>query len=149
MSPLATRVQEAGFEAIRKKAVPTAISVSDFFEPSDAVRERFARLVGSPDPGRVAIIPASSYAVATCARNLDLRSGRNVVMVEEQFPGNVYTWRTAAQRTGLELRSISVDPGPARGRRWNERILDAIDADTEVVTPRGHPLDRRNGLRPQ
>ena len=134
MSPLATRVIEAGIRAIRLKAVPTSIGPTDFFEGADRARASFARLIGAGAPERVAIIPATSYAVATCARNLDLRAGQNVVTIAEQFPGTVYTWRSMAQKTGAEVRTVEAPEGEERGRRWNERILEAIDADTAIVS---------------
>src|SRR3712207_2882335 len=85
MSPLSRRVEEAGIEGIRRKRVPSRISPRAFFTESDAARERFARLVNAPDPGRVAIVPAASYALATVARNTPLRRGQNVVVAHEQF----------------------------------------------------------------
>lgn len=117
---------------IRRKVLPTSITASDFFDEADAVRERFATLVSAPSPERVALIPAASYAVATCAQNLDLRAGQNVVTLHEQFPGNVYTWRALRERAGIELRTIEPIDSP-RGQSWNDRILEAIDGDTAVV----------------
>ena len=134
MSPLATRVIDAGIRAVRSKAVPTTIGPSDFFTGADRARSSFARLIGAEAPERVAIIPATSYAVATCARNLDLGAGQNVVTIQEQFPGNVYTWRSMAQKTGVEVRTVKAPDGEHRGQRWNERILEAIDESTTVVS---------------
>ena len=133
MSPLPKRVMEAGFEGIRAKAVPSRIGPHDFFEGSQLVRERFARLVGATRPESVAIVPAVSYGVAIAAANLELRSDHNLVLVTEQFPGNVYSWRTAARRSGAEIRTVEPPPAIERGAQWNERILDAIDGRTAVV----------------
>jgi len=134
MSPLATRVVEAGIRGIRSKVLPHAITPSDFFDGADQVRRRFATLIGSKQPDRISIIPAASYAVATCAQNLDLRSHHNIVLLDGQFPGNVYTWRVLGQRIGAELRTVKPPDGPDRGRRWNERILESIDSSTGLVT---------------
>ncbi len=134
MSPLATRVIEAGIRGIRGKALPTAITQSDFFDGANQVRERFGSLVNSPSADRIAIIPAASYAIATCARNLELASSQNIVLIDEQFPGNVYTWRALGKNTGAQLRTVYSPEGRNRGRGWNERILDTIDSSTAVVT---------------
>ena len=110
-SPLPRVVEAAGIEGIRKKADPSGILPNHFFDDSDEVRRRFARLIHAPDPQSIAILPSVSYGVAIAVRNLPLAAGQNIVMVEEQFPGNVYGWRSAAQRVGAHVRMVS--PGDA------------------------------------
>ena len=142
MGPLPRASEEAGFEAIRKKRTPTAIVPPDAFWESDRLRSLFAELVGAPDPTRIAIQPGVSYGVATAARNLALASGQNVVLTHEQFPGNVYSWRRMGMETGAELRAVDPGEGPERGRRWNERLLEAIDPGTAIVSvPHVHWTD--------
>ena len=142
ISPLPKAVEAAGIAGIRRKRVPADLHTPDFFEESDRVRELFARLVGAPDPERIAIIPAVSYAVATAARNLPVRRGQNIVLLHEQFPGNVHAWRRKADTAGAEIRTVTPPTGPRRARAWNERLLEAIDRDTAVVTvPEVHWID--------
>lgn len=134
MSPLAKPVEEAGIGGIRRKRDPSGISAEDFFTGSDALRARFARLVNAPDPRRVAIVPSASYGLAVAARNTPRRRGQNVVVAHEQFPSNVYAWRALCRADGLEMRAVAPPGGDGpRGARWNERLLEAIDADTAVV----------------
>lgn len=134
MSPLSRAVQEAGIAGIRRKAAPHGIQPRDFFDESDEVRVLFARLVNAGDPARIAIIPAASYGIAVAARNTPVRRGQNIVITHEQFPGNVYAWRSLAQREGLELRTVTPPPeARGRGEAWNARILEAIDEATAVV----------------
>lgn len=143
MSPISRRVEEAGIAGVRRKLVPSTIAPADFFEEADRVRELFARLIGAPDPQRVAIIPAASYGIAVAARNTAMEPGQNIVVSGGQFPSNVYAWRSLARRHGLRLRVV---PPPAsaagRGEEWNARILEAIDRDTAVVAlPHVHWTD--------
>jgi selenocysteine lyase/cysteine desulfurase len=134
MSPLSRAVEEAGVAGVRRKSDPTRISPEDFFAESDRLRERFARLINVPDPRRIAIVPAASYGIATAARNTPRERGQNVVVAHEQFPSNVYAWRSLCRRDGLELRTVEPPPDPeARGRGWNERLLEAIDSRTALV----------------
>ncbi|MBI4538609.1 MAG: aminotransferase class V-fold PLP-dependent enzyme [Gemmatimonadetes bacterium] len=134
MAPLSKAVQEAGIVGIRRKAVPHTIQARHFFEESDEVRRLFARLVNAEDPSRIAIIPAASYGIATAAKNIRVRRGQNIVVTHEQFPGNVYVWRSLAQREQLELRTIEPPPDSSgRGKEWNARILEAIDPATAAV----------------
>ena len=82
MAPLAREVEEAGLRGMARRRDPSKIVADDFFAETDALRERFARLIGSSDPQRVAIIPAVSYGIATAARK---RAGRE--RPEHRHPG--------------------------------------------------------------
>lgn len=142
MGPLPRASEEAGFDAIRKKRMPTSIVPPDAFWDTDRLRALFAELVGAPDPARVAIQPGVSYGVATAARNLPVSVGQNLVLTHEQFPGNVYSWRRLAAESGAELRAVGPGDGPERGRSWNERLLEAIDDRTAIVSvPNVHWTD--------
>ncbi|MEJ2504305.1 MAG: aminotransferase class V-fold PLP-dependent enzyme [Gemmatimonadota bacterium] len=135
MSPLLRSVEEAGIAAIRRKRFPVDITPVDFFDPADAARERFARLVGATDPERVAILPAVSYGVAVAARNTPLAAGQNIVLVEGQFPSNALIWHRRARERGATVRTV---PAP-------DRALEAIDADTAVLAMA--PLHWTDGTR--
>jgi selenocysteine lyase/cysteine desulfurase len=92
MSPLMRRVHDAAVAGLARKAHPWEIVPHDFFSGSDALRAAFAELVNA-SADDIAIVPAVSYGVSTAARNLPLRRGQNVLVVEDQFPSNVYPWR--------------------------------------------------------
>ena len=143
MGPLPRRVQEAGFAGILRKADPSRIVASDFFQETDQARSLFARLINAPEPTRIAIIPAASYGIAVAARNTPVTRGQNIVISAEQFPSNTYSWRTLSQRHDLELRAVK-PPATAegRGREWNTRLLEAIDSATAIVAlPHVHWTD--------
>ena len=134
MSPLSVAVETAGMTGVARKRVPSRIATSDFFTESDRARALFARLVNAPDPTRVAIIPAASYGLAIAARNLPAGAGQNIVVTHEQFPANVHAWRRLARDRGVEIRVVAPpEVVDGRGRGWNERLLDAIDASTAIV----------------
>lgn len=142
MGPLPRVAEEAGFDAIRRKAVPTRITPPDSFWDTDALRDLYARLISADDPTRVAIQPGVSYAVATAAKNLPVSSGQNIVLTHEQFPGNVYSWHRLAGESGAQLRAVDPGEGADRGRRWNERLLESIDSSTAIVSvPNVHWTD--------
>ena len=135
MAPLSRRVAAAGHTAIDRLEAPSRVPPSDFFDPCDEVRARFARLVNVPDPRRIALIPSVSYAMATVARNVDVAADRNIVLVEGQFPSNVHVWRRLATSSRTELRSV---PAPRtdgdRARDWNDAVTAAIDERTALVS---------------
>jgi selenocysteine lyase/cysteine desulfurase len=137
MSPLMKRVREAALEGLSRKARPWEIVPSDFFTGSDALRSAFAGLINAR-AGDIAIVPSVSYGVSTAARNLPLSPGQNVIVVEDQFPSNVYPWRERAREAGARVRTV---PRPPNGR-WTPAVLEAIDGDTAIVAlPHCHWTD--------
>lgn len=142
MAPMARPVEEAGIEGIRRKRNPSAIGPADFFAESERVRSLFGRLIHS-DPSAVALIPSASYGIAAIASNLVVERGDRIVVLEEQFPSNVYAWRRVAEETGASV--VTVGPrrgGAGRAADWNEQILEAIDRQTAVVAmPNVHWTD--------
>lgn len=134
MSPLARPVEEAGVAALLRRRDPSPITPADFFTGADRARALFAELIGADDPGRVALVPAASYGIATVARNVSVSRGQNVVLVGEQFPSNVYSWRRLCAERSATVRTVGApESEKGRGDAWNERLLEAIDRDTAVV----------------
>ena len=132
MSPLLKSVEEAGIRGMHLKRAPHVIAPNHFFEESNRARALFARLV-NVESHEVALIPSASYGIATVARNLTVTSTQNIVVLHEQFPSNVYSWRRLAKDSGAELRTVAPDEGIGRADSLNARILDAVDDATAVV----------------
>jgi len=142
MGPLPRVSEAAGVEGLSRKRVPTGIGAGDFFTESDELRQLFAGLIGAPSPDRVAIQPGVSYGISAAARNLPVSRGQNILVTDEQFPGNVYAWRRKAAEAGAEIRTAAPGSGSGRGASWNERLLESIDGDTAVVSvPHVHWTD--------
>ncbi len=134
MSPLLKSVEQAGIKGLKRKRNPSLISSQDFYTDGDVLRKEFAELINVRDPQRIAIIPSASYGLASAARNIHLSRNDKMIVMAEQFPSNYYPWQRLAKDTGAELISVSPpDSLRDRGKIWNERILDAIDAKTRVV----------------
>ena len=134
MAPLARPVEAAGIAALRRQRIPWQIGPESFFQPAEQVRERFARLIGLANPDRVAVLPSVSYGMAILTRNVPLGRGQEIILPAEDFPSSVYPWARLAQEQGGLLRMIPPPTeGRDRGRRWNERLLEAISTRTAVV----------------
>ncbi len=143
MGPLPDSVEAAGVTGLRRKQAPTELLPEDFFTEGEQLRALFARLIGARESNRVAILPSVSYGIAVVARNTAAQSGQNIVIVQEQFPSNVYAWRKLASQRGLTLRTVARPcDGPPCAQQWNERVLEAIDRDTAIVAlPHVHWTD--------
>lgn len=133
MGPLPRAAEHAAIAGLQAKRCPTSITPDDFFVASNGLRDRFAQLSGAPDPSHVAIVPSVSYGVSTAARNTRLGNGRNVVVVHEQFPSNMYPWRRLAAEQGGVVRVVRPPDGKRDGEAWTEAIVGEIDAGTAVV----------------
>ena len=134
MSPNLKTVEEAGIQAILKKSKPWKVTRADFFEPVEQVKNTFAKLINCSDTQRIALIPAASYGIANVVKNINATSKSNIVLTDEGFPSNFYSWKKLSEETGAEIRHISAPKSEAsKGEIWNENILNAIDENTVAV----------------
>ncbi len=134
MSPLMDSVVQAGIDGIKRKQQPWKVKGEDFFEESNELRNEFATLVNTPESNRCVIIPSVSYGMANVANNLELNEEDEILVVSEQFPSNVYSWRRVAQKNGARI--ITITPPQTtenRAKLWNEYILNAITPKTRLV----------------
>lgn len=138
MSPMLKSVAEVGVRSLYGKDDPTSVKPEDFFKNTSALRTEFAKLINARSEKDCAIIPSVSYGMANVAKNLKAGKGDNIVIADEQFPSNVYAWKELEKERGIELKYVSApNVKEGRGQRWNESILDAIDANTKMVST-GH-----------
>ncbi len=137
MSPQLRAVRTVGEKAVARKSRPWEISQRDFFESSETAWELFARLVGGEADG-VAIVPSVSYGIAVAAANVPLAAGQSVVVLEEQFPSNVYPWRELAKRAGARVVTVP----RRRDHDWTSIVLEHVDERTAIVAvPNCHWTD--------
>lgn len=132
MSPLSHEVEAAVIDGLRLKRDPTRVGPDDFFAGAREVRTLFARLVQSTSE-RVALLPAVSYGIAVAARNLAVDRGQRIVVLGEQFPGNVYAWSRRARETGAQLVTVRRPDSATPGAAWNEALLEALTPATAVA----------------
>ncbi|WP_243357737.1 aminotransferase class V-fold PLP-dependent enzyme [Fundidesulfovibrio terrae] len=133
-SPLPEPVLEAGRKALELKRSPWLMTTDVFFTGLEAARQAFASLLGCDADG-VAVTPAVSYAMAVAAKNLPLAQDKCVLILDEQFPSNVYSWlKTAPGR----VRAV---PRPAEGT-WSDHVLSFITEEIGLVAlPHCHWID--------
>ena len=122
MGPVPLDAVEAGRRAVARKGRPWTIGLEDFFEPVEELRGLLAALLHADVDG-VAITPSVSYGLATAARNLTLARDGVVVVLEGQFPSDVYCWRELAARSGGSVHTVA---GPADGD-WTAAVLADLD----------------------
>ncbi|MEM1218659.1 MAG: aminotransferase class V-fold PLP-dependent enzyme [Bacteroidota bacterium] len=136
MSPLLKSVETAGIHGLRAKNRPYDLAPTDFFEPVHQLKKTFAQFIHTTESDRIAIVPSVSYGMAAVARNLPLKAGGEILVVEDQFPSNFYAWQRIAQDTDVRIRIVTPPadvPLSKRGHAWNAAILNRIHSDTLLV----------------
>ncbi|MFD0999238.1 aminotransferase class V-fold PLP-dependent enzyme [Ohtaekwangia kribbensis] len=137
MSPLLKRANEAGIEALQKRSHPWEIVTDDWFTPGETLRSLFARIIQA-DKDSIALIPSVSYGIAVAAKNIALRADQNIVLLDQQYPSNVYAWRELAHETKSKIITVTKRDDES----WTDAILKHITVDTGLVAiPNCHWTD--------
>jgi len=134
MSPMLKKVEKAGVKGIKQKRKPYHITPIDFFKTSDLVKKRFSSIIDCKNHNRIAIIPSASYGLANVVNNISIKEKDEIILLDEQFPSNVYPWLNLKERSKAKLVFIKrPDTLIDSGKKWNEEILTAITNKTKVV----------------
>jgi selenocysteine lyase/cysteine desulfurase len=145
MSPQLKEVEQIGIKHLSLKNRPWGISIQDFYQPVEELKSAFARLINITEKDRIAIVPSASYAIANVAHNLKLKPNQNIIVAQEQFPSNYYSWDRVLQQAGGELRVVQLPDAANRTQAWSEALLNAIDENTAMVAL-GH-IHWANGIK--
>lgn len=128
MSPLMKSSARAGEEAVRQKEMPWTISMADFFTDANRACALMGQMIGARESD-VSIIPSVSYGIALAARNIAVAAGQNIILLEDQFPSNVYEWRKKADQSNAEIVTLARPTDD----NWTKALIEAIDEKTAIV----------------
>lgn len=127
-SPLLRAARAAGEAGIDIKSHPWTLDPDRSGQCSDRLRALFAGLINAQAQD-IAITPSTAYGIATAAGNLSLERGQSIVVLEEQFPSNVYAWERLAAEKGGEIVTVA---RPA-DCDWTPHVLEQITAKTAIA----------------
>lgn len=137
MAPQLKSATEAGFSAVRAKESPWKLTAPEWFSGAETLRGLAARLLDVETDG-IALVPGVSYGIAVAAQNLPVSPTQTIVLLDQEFPSNVYTWRELARKTGCRIRTVRLSSNTS----WTEVLQDAIDGTTAIVAvPQCHWTD--------
>lgn len=137
VGPLPRAAQAEIEAAARRRMHPWTITNADWLDSVEERRALFAALAGA-DPDAIALVPAASYGMAVAARNLAAKPGQRVLILADDFPSDVYTWRRFAARTGCDILTIA----RKREESWTDAVLAALDERVAIVAiPNVHWTD--------
>lgn len=129
LAPQLRAVRSAGEAALAERATPWRVSSEDWFRDVERLRALFAEVIGADADG-VALIPATSYGLAVAARNVTARPGDRVLLIDEDYPSTVYTWREFAANIDAEIVTVA----RRDGFDWTEVVLAALVERVRVVS---------------
>jgi selenocysteine lyase/cysteine desulfurase len=128
MSPLMKPAQEAGTAGLARKARPWHLTADQFFTGAEEFRTVAAKFLDC-SPDCIAIVPSASYGISTAARNLPLKKGQSVLVLEEQFPSNYYPWQRLAEEKGGALKVV---PWPS-DHDWTSAVLESLTSEVAIA----------------
>ena len=128
LSPQLRSASDAGKIGAARKEHPWQVKPEDFFSETETTRGLFAGIIDS-EPDDIAIIPAVSYGMSIAAKNVTVRKNDAIVVLEDQFPSNIYSWRELAEEKRANVRTV---PRPENGD-LTDALLNRIDKHTAIV----------------
>ena len=88
--------------------------INELFGPIMAtlrdLRERFAALINAAQTDEIALMPNTATAINTAALSLPLRPGDNVLLLDGDYPANIYPWMNLAHR-GVLTKMVPTSAG--------------------------------------
>ncbi|WP_395646190.1 aminotransferase class V-fold PLP-dependent enzyme [Terricaulis sp.] len=135
--PLMRAARKAAKKAINRHREPWTFDNGVWFEESEERRALFAQLMGCDIEG-VALVPSASYGFAVAAKNIALKNGQRVLVLENEFPSGINTWRRKCDESEAELFIVT----RSEGQTWTDALIAAIDERAGVVSvPNVHWID--------
>jgi len=137
VAPMLRSAVARGEDALRRRSQPWRIGRSHWFDESEHRRALFAELIGATSED-IALISTTSYGLGAAAANLQATPGQQILVLHDEFPSGIYTWRRFARRTGAEILTVVRE----RGQTWTDAVLAACDERVAVVSvPQVHWTD--------
>jgi selenocysteine lyase/cysteine desulfurase len=137
MSPLLKSVREAAHAGLETRAHPWKLTGQSWFTDSEILRE-YAAKIYQTDTNNVSLVPSASYGLAIAAKNIKLKAGKEIIVLEKQFPSNVYVWENLAKQFDLKLITIKKE----KRKSFTESVLELITDKTGIVAvPNCHWMD--------
>jgi selenocysteine lyase/cysteine desulfurase len=116
------------------------ISLGGMLGETNAVRERFATLIGATE-AEIGVLFATSDGENIVARALDLRPGDNVVIDDLHYETTYLLYQQLSESHGLEVRIVPSEAGEASV----EAFAEYVDARTRLISVAW--ISHQNGYR--
>ncbi|MBC78076.1 MAG: aminotransferase [Chloroflexi bacterium] len=123
-----------GFEL---KSKSWEIQWNDFYDKPENTRKLFSKLINA-DNDSVFFVPSASYGFSVFANNFKLDHRKTILLLEEEFPSNVWIWKELAKNQNGNVKFVRRPDDDD----WTSAILNDLNADTALVSvPNCHWTD--------
>lgn len=112
------QMQTVPFDRVRERVMGTV----------QELKERAARLINAARPDEIVPIGGTAMGINTAAASLPLRAGDNVLILDGDYPANVYPWLNLAPRGVLTKWVPQTDGGLDL-----DRLAARIDSHTRAI----------------
>lgn len=128
-APLGNHVTEAIEQLVeRRRREPFDQIRRDLGRLQRRFKERAARLIGAARPDEIVVMPNTAAGINTAASSLPLAAGDQVLILDGDYPANIYPWQNLTYR-GVQVRLL-----PAReGGLDLEALQGQIDRRTRAI----------------
>ena len=128
-SPLNRRAAAAVSEYLeRAQALPGERIRPVLLDTINQLRSRAATLINATSPDEIALISNTAAGINTAALSLPLRAGDNVLVLDGDYPANIYPWMNLAHK-GVLTKMV---PQRAGGLDL-DLLTQRIDRRTRVI----------------
>lgn len=129
VSPLSRRIVDAVSTQLHRAASEPAVRLfPEIFALMADLRQRLAQLINARDSSEIVLMPNTAMGLNSAAVSLPLRSGDNVLVLEGDYPANIYPWQQLAYK-GVLTKMV-----PQRAGGLDVEALAArIDRRTRVI----------------
>ncbi|MDQ6903084.1 MAG: aminotransferase class V-fold PLP-dependent enzyme, partial [Bacteroidota bacterium] len=115
-------VRAAGLHALEMRASPWNLSSADWFTNAETLRGLAASIFKTSN-NNIAFIPSASYGLAVAGKNLNLKPGKEIIVLEHQYPSNYYIWQHLAETQKLQIVIVE----KSNEKTLTEKILEKIN----------------------
>jgi isopenicillin-N epimerase len=103
------------------------------YETLDQHREAFAGFAGCKKQ-ELAIVHSATEAMSTIAAGLDLKSGDEVLITDQEHPSGRGCWYLRQARQGIAVREVKIPMPPPKPEALVDLIISAIRPQTKVLS---------------
>ena len=103
------------------------------YETLDKHRETLANFAGCKKD-ELAIMHSATEAMSTIAAGLDLKSGDEVLITDQEHPSGKGCWYLRQARHGLKVREVQIPMPPPKAEALVDLLISAISPDTRVLS---------------
>lgn len=102
------------------------------YDPRNDIRDPLATFVGA-SRDEIALVRNATEANSYIANGIDLKSGDEVLISDQEHPGGEHPWNLRAKRYGIVVRKFTLPKPPKNSAEVLNALSDALTPRTRVI----------------